>query len=152
LTIGCGSHGGNSVSENVGVKHLLNYKKVVVKRENTLWFKTPTKIFFNYGCLGEALKELYKFKRCFIVTGRAMYDLGFSDWIEKPLTAAGLVCQYFFDVAPDPDLECCSKCLEKVNEFKPDLFIAIGGGSAMDLMKLVRLQYEHDSNDFNGLA
>jgi acetaldehyde dehydrogenase/alcohol dehydrogenase len=92
LTIGCGSHGGNSISENVGVKHLLNYKKVVVKRENTLWFKAPPKIFFNYGCLGEAIKELFKYKRCIIITGKVSFDLGFTDWVVKPLTEAGVNC------------------------------------------------------------
>lgn len=112
LTIGCGSHGGNSISENVGVKHLLNYKKVVIKRENMLWLKTPTKIYFNYGCLGEALKELHRFKKCFFVTDRVLFDLGYSDWVVKPLEKAGVQCQYFFDVAPDPDLACCAKCLK----------------------------------------
>lgn len=90
LTIGCGSHGGNSISENVGVKHLLNYKKVVIKRENMLWLKTPTKIYFNYGCLGEALKELHRFKKCFFVTDRVLFDLGYSDWVVKPLEKAGV--------------------------------------------------------------
>lgn len=85
LTIGCGSHGGNSVSENVGIKHLLNYKKVTVKRENCLWFKAPPKVYFKYGCLGEALKELHHFKRCFFITDKILFDLGYTDWVVKPL-------------------------------------------------------------------
>jgi len=85
LTLGCGSHGNNSISENVGVKHLLNYKKVLVKRQNCLWFKAPPKVFFNYGCLKAALKELYHFKRCFFITDKPLYDLGYTDWVVKPL-------------------------------------------------------------------
>jgi len=139
LTIGCGSHGGNSVSENVGVKHLLNYKKVTIKRENCLWFKTPPKVYFKFGCLTEALKELYCYKRCFFVTDKVLFDLGYTDWVIKPLEAKGIKCSVFFDVAPDPDLACCTKCLGLVKAFEPDLFIALGGGSAMDLMKMVRL-------------
>ncbi|CAL6072026.1 Bifunctional_acetaldehyde-CoA/alcohol dehydrogenase [Hexamita inflata] len=152
LTIGCGSHGGNSISENVGIKHLLNYKKVVIKRENCLWFKAPPKVYFKYGCLQEALKELYVFKRCFFITDKVLFDLGYTDWVIKPLQEKGVKCSIFFDVAPDPDLACCAKCLSLVESFQPDLFIALGGGSAMDLMKMVRLQYEHGETDFAGLA
>lgn len=154
LTLGCGSHGKNSVSENVTLKHLLNYKRVTIKRENCLWFKAPPKVYFRYGCLKAALKELSngRFKRCFFITDKILYELGYTDWVVKPLEKAGLTCDYFFDVAPDPDLSCCERCLEHVNKFKPDLFIALGGGSAMDLMKMVRLMYEHNDIDFNGLA
>ncbi|KAH0577890.1 Bifunctional acetaldehyde-CoA/alcohol dehydrogenase [Spironucleus salmonicida] len=152
LTIGCGSHGGNSVSQNVGCQHLLNYKNVVVKRENCLWFKSPPKIYFKYGCLTEAIKDLYHFKRCFIITDKILFDLGYTDNIIKPLEAKGIKTTIFSEVAPDPDLACCSSCLKLVKAFKPDCFIALGGGSAMDLMKMVRLQYEHGDADFIGLA
>ena len=130
----------------------MNYKNVTIKRENTLWFKTPPKVYFNYGCLGKALEELHKFKRCFFITDKVLFDLGYTDWVVKPLEKAGLKCAFFSDVAPDPDLACCKKCLKEVMEFKPDLFIGLGGGSAMDLMKMTRMMYESDNIDFNGLA
>ena len=117
-----------------------------------LWFKNPQKVYFNYGCLGEALKELKTFKRCFLITDKILQDLGYTDWVVKPLESYGVTCTYFSDVAPDPDLACCNNCLKAIKEFKPDLFIAIGGGSAMDLMKMVRMMYESEDVDFNGLA
>lgn len=152
LTIGCGSHGGNSVSENVGPKHLLNYKSVTIKRENTLWFKAPPKVYFNKGCLEESLKELFHFKRAFIITDKILVDLGYTDRITKPLKEKNIELTIFHEVVPDPDLACCHKCLDQIKAFKPDLFIALGGGSAMDLMKMVRMIYEHPDVDFDGLA
>ena len=152
LTIGCGSHGGNSVSENVSCKHLLNYKNVTVRRENTLWFKTPPKVYFNKGCLEEGIKELFRFKRAFIITDKVLVDLGYTDRITKPLKDKGVELTLFSEVVPDPDLACCNKCLAQIKAFKPDLFIALGGGSAMDLMKMVRMMYEHEGVDFDGLA
>ena len=114
LTIGCGSHGKNSVSENVSCKHLLNYKNVYVKRENCLWFKCPPKVFFKHGCLEEAMKELFGFKRVFIVTDKILLDLGYTDNIVKPLVAQNIATTIFSDVAPDPDLACCAACLKVV--------------------------------------
>jgi acetaldehyde dehydrogenase/alcohol dehydrogenase len=152
FSIGCGSHGGNSTSENVGIKHLLNYKTVVVRRENPMWLKAPPKMFFNYGCLNAALKELNKYKRAFIVTDKILFDMGFADWITKPLEANGTKTALFYDVVPDPDLHCVAKCQKIAEEFKPDVFIALGGGSSIDIMKLCRMQYDCGTIDFNALS
>lgn len=95
----------------------MNLKTVTIKRENTLWFKNPPKVFFNYGCLGKGLEELYKFKKCFFITDKILFDLGYSDWIVNPLKEHGVECSMFYDVAPDPNLSCCLNCLEAVNKF-----------------------------------
>ena len=150
LTLGCGSHGGNAVSENVAPKHLLNIKKVAQKRENTLWFKAPPSVYFKYGCLEESLKELYVHKKAFIISDKILFDLGYLDRVTKPLEQNGIRCQIFTDVKPDPDLDCCYSALKGIQSFKPDLLIAVGGGSAMDLMKMARMLYEHPDTDFEG--
>ena len=155
LTLGCGSYGGNSVSENVGVKHLLNIKTVAERRENMLWFRTPEKVYFKKGCLPVALDELknvYGKKKAFIVTDTFLYNNGYTKPITDKLDEMGITYDCFFEVAPDPTLQCAQKGLEKLTAFAPDTIIALGGGSAMDAAKIMWLMYEHPECNFEDLA
>ncbi|NLT17903.1 MAG: bifunctional acetaldehyde-CoA/alcohol dehydrogenase [Clostridiales bacterium] len=155
LTLGCGSWGGNSVSENVGVKHLLNIKTVAERRDNMLWFRTPEKIYIKKGCLPVALEELkavLKKKRVFIVTDTFLYENGYTNHITKKLEEMGITYSIFSNVAPDPTLACAREGTEAMNAFKPDCIIALGGGSAMDAAKIMWVLYEHPEVDFLDLA
>jgi acetaldehyde dehydrogenase/alcohol dehydrogenase len=155
LTLGCGSWGGNSVSENVGPKHLLNVKTVAERRENMLWFRTPEKVYFKKGCMPVALDELgtvlHK-KRAFIVTDQFLYKSGFSQSIERKLDEMGIVHSCFWDVAPDPTLQCAQRGLEQMKAFEPDVIIALGGGSAMDCGKIMWVMYEHPEQRFEDMS
>jgi acetaldehyde dehydrogenase/alcohol dehydrogenase len=154
LTLGCGSWGGNSVSENVGVKHLLNIKNVAERRENMLWFRVPEKIYFKYGCLAMALKELKDMnkKKAFIVTDKVLYNLGFVDKITDVLDEIQMDYKVFFDVEPDPTLATAKKGAEEMRSFEPDTIIALGGGSPMDAAKIMWVMYEHPEIRFEDLA
>ncbi|CDF57459.1 bifunctional acetaldehyde-CoA/alcohol dehydrogenase [Thermobrachium celere] len=154
LTLGCGSWGGNSVSENVGVKHLLNIKNVAERRENMLWFRVPEKIYFKYGCLAEALKELKDMgkKRAFIVTDKVLFDLGFAEKVTSILEPLGIETSVFFEVEPDPTLACAKKGADLMRAFNPDVIIALGGGSPMDAAKIMWVMYEHPQVRFEDLA
>jgi acetaldehyde dehydrogenase/alcohol dehydrogenase len=154
FTLGCGSWGGNSVSENVKPKHLLNIKSVAERRENMLWFKVPKKIYFKYGCLGFALRELKDMnkKRAFIVTDRILQDLGYVDSVTKVLEEIGISYKIFSDVAPDPIISTAKKGVEEMMNFKPDTIISLGGGSPMDAAKIMWVLYEHPEEKFEDLA
>ena len=154
LTLGCGSWGGNSVSENVGVKHLLNIKTVVERRENMLWFRSPEKIYIKKGCLPVALNELGEMgkKRAFIVTGPHLYKSGAAEPVFAKLTQLGIQYTCFFDVPNDPTLACARRGAEQMASFKPDTIIAIGGGSPMDAAKIMWVLYEHPEADFADMA
>ncbi len=152
LTLGCGSWGNNSVSENVGPKHLLNIKTVAARRENMLWFKVPSKIYFKYGCLPVALEELKEKKRAFIVTDSYLFNSGMTDLITDKLTQMGVDSEIFHQVKPDPTLGTITLAMEKINHFKPDVIIALGGGSPMDAAKIMWLLYENPDVQFEGLA
>ena len=155
LTLGCGSWGGNSVSENVGVKHLLNIKTVAERRENMLWFRTPQKVYIKKGCLPVALDELknyYGKKRAFIVTDSFLFENGFTKPITDKLDEMGIIHQTFSNVAPDPTLASAKEGAMLMNEFKPDTIIALGGGSAMDAAKIMWVLYEHPKADFLDMA
>ena len=155
LTLGCGSWGGNSVSENVGVKHLLNIKTVAERRENMLWFRAPEKVYIKKGCLPVALDELgtvmHK-KKAFIVTDSFLYNNGYTKPITQKLDEMGIQHTTFFDVAPDPTLACAKAGAEQMRAFEPDCIIAIGGGSAMDAGKIMWVLYEHPDADFMDMA
>ena len=155
LTLGCGSYGGNSVSENVNVKHLINIKTVAERRENMLWFRTPQKVYFKKGCLPVALDELktyYHKKKAFIVTDSFLYNSGHTKPITDKLDEMGITYACFYEVAPDPTLQCAKKGVEQINAFQPDVIIALGGGSAMDAGKIMWLMYEHPECRFEDLA
>ncbi|WP_238882431.1 bifunctional acetaldehyde-CoA/alcohol dehydrogenase [Clostridium sp. YIM B02551] len=154
LTLGCGSWGGNSVSENVGPKHLLNIKSVAERRENMLWFRVPEKIYFKYGSLGVALRELADVgkKRAFIVTDKVLYNLGYTDELTKVLEEGDIDFKIFFDVEPDPTLATATKGADEMESFKPDVIIALGGGSPMDAAKIMWVMYEHPEVRFEDLA
>lgn len=152
LTLGCGSWGGNSVSENVGVKHLINIKSVAERRENMLWFRVPPKVFHKRGCLSEAMNDLRGAKRAFIVTDPVLYDLGFAERVTTILEPLGVKSECFYQVQPDPTLENIYKGLEAINAFQPDVIIALGGGSPMDAAKIIWLMYEEPEIEFEGLA
>ena len=155
LTLGCGSWGGNSVSENVGVKHLLNIKTVAERRENMLWFRAPEKVYIKKGCLPVALDEVGTVldkKRVFIVTDSFLYNNGYTKAITDKLDAMGILHTTFFNVAPDPTLACAKEGVAQMNAFKPDCIIAVGGGSAMDAGKIMWVLYEHPDVDFFDLA
>ena len=155
LTLGCGSWGGNSVSENVGVKHLINIKTVAKRRENMLWFKMPQKLYHKKGCLPVALDELktyYNKKRAFIVTDNFLYKSGFTKCITDKLDEMGIAHACFFDVEPDPTLACTKLGAEQMRVFQPDTIIALGGGSAMDAAKIMWIMYEHPEADFMDMA
>ena len=155
LTLGCGSWGGNSVSENVGVKHLLNIKTVAERRENMLWFRAPEKIYIKKGCLPVALDELGTImgkKKAFIVTDTFLYANGYTAPIEKKLDSMGVMHTTFSDVAPDPTLACAKAGAAQMRAFGPDVIIAVGGGSAMDAAKIMWVLYEHPEVDFQDMA
>lgn len=154
LTLGCGSWGGNSVSENVGVKHLLNIKTVAERRENMLWFRVPPKVYFKKGCLPVALQELKdeNKKRAFIVTDEFLYKNGFTDTIRQRLDEMGIAHQTFFNIQPDPTLASVYEGAEQMKQFEPDTIIALGGGSAMDAAKIMWVLYEHPEADFEDMA
>ncbi|SDA09884.1 acetaldehyde dehydrogenase / alcohol dehydrogenase [Ruminococcus sp. YE71] len=155
LTLGCGSWGGNSVSENVGVKHLLNIKTVAERRENMLWFRAPEKVYFKRGCLPVALDELKTVmgkKKAFIVTDQFLGKNGYTKPITDKLTELGIAYSTFFDVAPDPTLGCALEGVKAIRAFEPDVIIALGGGSAMDAAKIMWVLYEHPEADFMDMA
>ena len=155
LTLGCGSWGGNSVSENVGVKHLINIKTVAERRENMLWFRAPEKVYMKKGCLPVALQELKDVmgkKRVFIVTDQFLYKNGYTKIVTDKLDKMGIVHTTFFDVAPDPTLACAKEGAKQMTAFEPDCIIAIGGGSAMDAGKIMWVMYEHPEVDFMDMA
>ena len=155
LTLGCGSWGGNSVSENVGVKHLLNIKTVAERRENMLWFRAPEKVYIKKGCLPVALDELKNVlgkKRVFIVTDTFLYKNGYTKVITDKLDEMGIVHSTFFNVEPDPTLASAKEGAKEIGAFEPDCIIAIGGGSAMDAAKIMWVLYEHPEVDFQDLA
>ena len=155
LTLGCGSWGGNSVSENVGVKHLINIKTVAERRENMLWFRAPQKVYFKKGCLPVALDELKNVmgkKKAFIVTDSFLYNNGYTKPITDKLDEMGIVHTTFYNVAPDPTLACAKEGAEQLKAFQPDTIIAIGGGSAMDAGKIMWVLYEHPEADFLDMA
>ena len=152
LTLGCGSWGRNSVSENVGVKHLMNIKNVAKREENMLWFKVPPKIYFKPGSLGFALKELQGKKKAFIVTDKPLFDLGYTKKITDILEPLGISYKIFSDVKPDPDLTTINKARDMVNSFEPDVLIALGGGSPIDATKILWIMYEHPELKFEDLA
>ncbi|MBS6601829.1 MAG: bifunctional acetaldehyde-CoA/alcohol dehydrogenase [Clostridium sp.] len=154
LTLGCGSWGGNSISENVGPKHLLNIKTVAERRENMLWFRVPEKTYFKYGCLPVALKELKDMnkKKAFIVTDKVLFDLGYTHKITDILKECNIDFEIFFDVAPDPTLKTARSGKKAMMSFEPDVIIAIGGGSPMDAAKIMWVMYEHPEVKFEDLA
>jgi len=155
LTLGCGSWGGNSVSENVGVKHLVNIKTVAERRENMLWFRTPQKVYFKKGCMPVALDELGTVmgkKKAFIVTDSFLYKNGYVKPIEEKLDAMAIQHTCFYEVAPDPTLESAKAGAEAMRSFEPDVIIALGGGSAMDAAKIMWVMYEHPEADFLDMA
>ena len=155
MTLGCGSWGGNSVSENVGVKHLLNIKTVAERRENMLWFRTPEKVYIKKGCLPVALDELKTVmgkKRAFIVTDAFLYRNGYTKPITDKLDEMGIIHTTFFDVAPDPTLACAVAGAKQMTDFAPDCIIPLGGGSAMDAGKIMWVLYEHPEADFMDMA
>ncbi len=155
LTLGCGSWGGNSVSENVGIKHLLNIKTVAERRENMLWFRTPQKVYFKKGCLPVALDELKNVmnkKKAFIVTDQFLYQNNYTKCITDKLDEMGIKHSTFFDVAPDPTLASAQEGAKAMTAFEPDCIIAVGGGSAMDAAKIMWVLYEHPEADFMDMA
>ena len=155
LTLGCGSWGGNSVSENVGVKHLVNIKTVAERRENMLWFRAPEKVYIKKGCLPVALDEVgnvMQKKKAFIVTDSFLYKNGYTKPITDKLDEMGVTHTTFFNVAPDPTLACAKEGVAAMNAFQPDCIIAVGGGSAMDAGKIMWVVYEHPEVDFLDLA
>ena len=155
LTLGCGSWGGNSVSENVGVKHLINIKTVAERRENMLWFRAPEKVYFKKGCLPVALAELKNEmdkKKVFIVTDSFLYKNGYTKVVTDQLDEMGIQHTTFYEVAPDPTLACAMEGAKAMRAFEPDTIIAIGGGSAMDAAKIMWVMYEHPEADFMDMA
>ena len=155
LTLGCGSWGGNSVSENVGVKHLLNIKTVAERRENMLWFRSPEKVYIKKGCLPVALEELKEInprKKAFIVTDRFLYENGYTRPVTDKLNEMDIAYTVFSEVEPDPTLKIAKKGAEMMTNFTPDVIIAIGGGSAMDAAKIMWVLYEHPDADFTDMA
>ncbi len=155
LTLGCGSWGGNSVSENVGVQHLINIKTVAERRENMLWFRAPEKVYFKKGSLPVALDELGNVlgkRRAFIVTDTFLYQNGYAKPITDKLDEMGIEHETFFDVAPDPTLSCARAGAKRMSAFAPDVIIALGGGSAMDAGKIMWVLYEHPEVDFMDMA
>lgn len=154
LTLGCGSWGGNSISENVGVKHLMNVKTIAERRENMLWHRVPERIYFKYGCLGEALHELHEqgSKKVFVVTDKVLYGLGFADIITNRLAEFNIDIKVFYEVEPDPTLASARRGAQEMLSFQPDTIIALGGGSPMDAAKIMWVLYEHPEVHFEDLA
>ncbi len=154
LTLGCGSWGGNSISENVGVKHLMNVKTVAERRENMLWYRVPNRVYFKSGCLGIAIKELKDLgnKRAFIVTDKVLYNLGYTETVVNQLKDLGIDVKVFFDVEPDPTLAIARKGASEMRSFQPDVIVALGGGSPIDAAKIMWVMYEHPEIEFEDLA
>ena len=152
LSLGCGSWGGNAVSGNIGVEHLLNYKTVAERRENMLWFKVPPKVYFKRGCTDLALRELKGKKRAFIVTDRFLFNSGAVDNITRVLDEIGVDHQVFFDVKPDPTLATINEAMAIVRPYEPDVIIALGGGSPMDAGKIIWLLYEQPDTNFEDIS
>ena len=154
LTLGCGSWGGNSVSENVGPKHLINVKSIAERRENMLWFRVPEKTYFKYGCLPVALAELGEMgkKKAFIVTDKVLFEMGYTNKVTEVLEANGIQYKIFSDVEPDPTLRCARAGAKEMASFEPDVIISLGGGSAMDAAKIMWVLYEHPEVNFHDLA
>ena len=155
MTLGCGTWGGNSVSENVGIKHLLNIKTVAERRNNMLWFRAPEKVYIKRGCLPvalEELKEVLNKKRAFIVTDSFLFENGYTKGITDKLNEMGIEHTTFSNVAQDPNLSCAKEGAKLMEEFKPDVIIALGGGSAMDAAKIMWVLYEHPEADFMDMA
>ena len=152
LTLGCGTWGGNSISENVGVKHLMNIKTSAEKRENMLWLQLPPKIYFKTGCLPLALNDIADKQRAFIVTDKSLYELGYTKKVTSQLNNLGVDFRIFSDVEPDPTLATVKRGLDVMTGFQPDVIIALGGGSPMDASKIMWLMYEHPDAEFEGLA
>lgn len=154
LTLGCGSWGGNSVSENVGPKHLINVKSIAERRENMLWFRVPEKTYFKYGCLPVALAELGEMgkKKAFIVTDKVLFEMGYTNKVTEVLEAQGIQYKIFSDVEPDPTLRCARAGAAEMTNFQPDVVISLGGGSAMDAAKIMWVMYEHSEVNFHDLA
>ena len=155
LTLGCGTWGGNSVSENVGVKHLINTKVVAERRENMLWFRAPEKVYIKRGCIPTAIEELkyvMNKKKVFIVTDTFLFENGYTRVVTDKLNELGIEHTTFSNVAPDPNLACAKEGAKLMSEFKPDCIIAIGGGSAMDAAKIMWVMYEHPEVDFLDMA
>ena len=152
LTLGCGTWGGNSISENVAPHHLLNIKTVTERRENMLWFRVPPKIYFKFGCLPVALQELQGRKRAFLVTDKPLFEMGMLKEVEEIVTSLGIEYQVFYEVEPDPTLSTVEKGLARCRSFQPDVIIAFGGGSPMDAAKVIWLMYEHPEVEFAGVA
>ncbi len=154
LTLGCGSWGGNSVSENVGPKHLINVKSIAERRENMLWFRVPEKTYFKYGCLPVALAELGEMgkKKAFIVTDKVLFEMGYTNKVTEVLEANGIQYKIFSDVEPDPTLRCARAGAAEMSNFQPDVVISLGGGSAMDAAKIMWVMYEHPEVNFHDLA
>ena len=152
LSLGCGSWGGNSVAGNIGVEHLLNYKTVVERRENMLWFKVPPKVYFKRGATDLALKILKGKKRAFIVTDSFLFNSGAVDKITRVLHEIGIEYQIFFDVKPDPTLSTINQAMAVLRPFEPDIIIALGGGSPMDAAKIMWLMYEQPDVNFADIS
>ena len=152
LSLGCGSWGKNAVSGNIGVEHLLNYKTVAERRENMLWFKVPSKVYFKRGATDLALRELAGKKRAFIVTDRFLFNSGAVDAITKVLDEIGIDHEIFFDVKPDPTLSTIKQAMDIIKPYEPDVFIALGGGSPMDAAKIMWLMYEQPETDFSDIS
>ena len=154
LTLGCGSWGGNSVSENVGPKHLINVKSIAERRENMLWFRVPEKTYFKYGCLPVALAELGEMgkKKAFIVTDKVLFEMGYTNKVTEVLESQGIQYKIFSDVEPDPTLRCARAGAAEMTSFQPDVIISLGGGSAMDAAKIMWVMYEHPEVNFHDLA
>ena len=154
LTLGCGSWGGNSVSENVGPKHLINVKSIAERRENMLWFRVPEKTYFKYGCLPVALAELGEMgkKKAFIVTDKVLFEMGYTNKVTEVLESQGIQYKIFSDVEPDPTLRCARAGAQEMETFQPDVVISLGGGSAMDAAKIMWVMYEHPEVNFHDLA
>ncbi len=152
LTLGCGSWGGNAVSGNVGVEHLLNYKTVAERRENMLWFKVPPKVYFKRGAIDLALRELEGKKRAFIVTDRFLFNSGAVDQIVNILDEIGIDHQIFFDVKPDPTLSTINQAMDIIRPYEPDVIISLGGGSPMDAAKIMWLMYEQPDTNFEDIS
>ncbi|GHU00576.1 aldehyde-alcohol dehydrogenase [Alphaproteobacteria bacterium] len=152
LTLGCGSWGGNSVSENIGVKHLMNFKSVAERRENMLWYRVPEKIYFKPGSLGQALEELHAKRRTLIITDKTMEQLGYVDKVATILEGFGQHVRIFSDVQPDPTIGGIAGAVETAASFKPDMIVALGGGSPIDAAKMIWLLYEHPGVRFADIA
>ena len=152
LTLGCGSWGGNSVSENVAPKHLLNIKVIARRRENMLWMRIPKKVYFKYGCLTTALEDLRGRKKAFIVTDKFLYSTGILNDLLQKLESMNIAADVFADVEPDPTIQLARKGLDRINSFQPDIIIAVGGGSPIDAAKIMWLMYEHPEIKFEDVA